>query len=102
LSAVSAGKLLTIVVDNQIGRKPLAAGEVTQAARLFPRATGRRASHAPALMPAGQVFVEPGLAIKQASPFRKALVIDPARAAYPGGSYEVTNSTVEAGAARCS
>lgn len=52
----------------------------------------------------GEVFVELGLAIKQASPFRTTIVIElsntvetiyiPHRAAYAGGSYEVTNSTV--------
>jgi neutral ceramidase len=55
----------------------------------------------------GEIFVELGLAIKQASPFRTTLVIElsncvetvyvPTRAAYAGGSYEVTNSTVEPG-----
>jgi hypothetical protein len=55
----------------------------------------------------GEIFVELGLAIRQASPFRTTLVIElcnsvetiyvPTRAAYAGGSYEVTNSTVEAG-----
>jgi hypothetical protein len=55
----------------------------------------------------GEVFVELGLAIKQASPFRTTLVIElsqcvetvyiPTRAAYAGGSYEVTNSTLEPG-----
>lgn len=56
----------------------------------------------------GEVFVELGLAIKQASPFRTTLVVElancvetayiPTRAAYAGGSYEVTNSAVQAGA----
>lgn len=51
----------------------------------------------------GEVFVELGLAIKQASPFRTTMVVEltncvetiyiPNRAAYAGGSYEVTNST---------
>ncbi len=51
----------------------------------------------------GEAFVELGLAIKQASPFRTTLVIElsncvetiyvPTRAACAGGSYEVTNST---------
>lgn len=52
----------------------------------------------------GEVFVELGLAIKQASPFRTTIIIElsntvetiyiPTRAAYAGGSYEVTNSAV--------
>jgi hypothetical protein len=55
----------------------------------------------------GEVFVELGLAIKQASPFRTTLVIElsncvetiyvPTRAAYAGGSYEVTNSALQPG-----
>lgn len=55
----------------------------------------------------GEVFVELGLAIKQASPYRTTLVVElsncvetiyvPTRAACAGGSYEVTNSTVEPG-----
>jgi neutral ceramidase len=55
----------------------------------------------------GEVFVELGLAIKQASPFRSTFVIElsnsvetiyvPHRAAYAGGSYEVTNSNVMPG-----
>lgn len=55
----------------------------------------------------GEVFVDLGLAIKQASPFQTTLVIElcntvetvyiPTRAAYAGGSYEVTNSAVAAG-----
>lgn len=55
----------------------------------------------------GEVFVELGLAIKQASPFRTTLVVElsnavetiyvPHRAAWAGGSYEVTNSTVKPG-----
>lgn len=55
----------------------------------------------------GEVFVELGLAIKQASPFRTTLVVElsnavetiyvPHRAAYAGGSYEVTNSAVQPG-----
>lgn len=55
----------------------------------------------------GEVFVELGLAIKQASPFRTTLVIElsnavetiyiPHRAAYAGGSYEVTNSNLQPG-----
>ncbi len=55
----------------------------------------------------GEVFVNLGLAIKQASPFKTTLIIElsncvetvyiPTRAAYAGGSYEVTNSTVQPG-----
>ena len=55
----------------------------------------------------GEVFVELGLAIKQASPFPTTMVIElsnavetiyiPHRAAYAGGSYEVTNSAVQPG-----
>lgn len=55
----------------------------------------------------GEVFVELGLAIKQGSPFRTTLVLElsncvetiyiPTRAAYAGGSYEVTNSATEPG-----
>jgi neutral ceramidase len=55
----------------------------------------------------GEVFVELGLAIKHGSPFRTTMVIElsnavesiyvPPRAAYAGGSYEVTNSTVQPG-----
>lgn len=55
----------------------------------------------------GEVFVELGLAIKHGSPFRTTIVIElsnavesiyvPHRAAYAGGSYEVTNSTVQPG-----
>lgn len=55
----------------------------------------------------GEVFVELGLAIKQGSPFRTTLVIElsnsvetiyiPHRAAYAGGSYEVTNSALQPG-----
>ncbi|MCA9059020.1 MAG: neutral/alkaline non-lysosomal ceramidase N-terminal domain-containing protein [Planctomycetaceae bacterium] len=55
----------------------------------------------------GEVFVELGLAIKQASPFRQTMVIElsnavetiyvPHRAAYAGGSYEVTNSALQPG-----
>lgn len=55
----------------------------------------------------GEVFVDLGLAIKHASPFKTTLVIElsncvetlyvPHRAAYAGGSYEVTNSAVEPG-----
>jgi len=55
----------------------------------------------------GEVFVELGLAIKQGSPYRTTLVMElsncvetiyiPHRAAYAGGSYEVTNSAVSPG-----
>jgi hypothetical protein len=55
----------------------------------------------------GEIFVDLGLAIKQASPFRTTLVVEltncvetmyvPTRAAYAGGSYEVTNSSLEPG-----
>jgi hypothetical protein len=55
----------------------------------------------------GEVFVDLGLAIKRASPFKTTLIIElsncketlyiPTRAAYAGGSYEVTNSALEAG-----
>jgi neutral ceramidase len=55
----------------------------------------------------GEVFVELGLAIKQASPFKTTLIVElsncvetmyiPTRAAYAGGSYEVTNSALEPG-----
>ncbi len=55
----------------------------------------------------GEAFVELGLAIKQGSPYRTTLVIElsncvetiyvPTRAAYAGGSYEVTNSNVQPG-----
>lgn len=55
----------------------------------------------------GEVFVELGLAIKRASPFDTTMVIElsnavetiyiPHRAAYVGGSYEVTNSTLQPG-----
>ena len=56
----------------------------------------------------GEVFVDLGLAIKRASPFRTTMVIElsnhvetiyiPHRAAYVGGSYEVTNSALQPGA----
>jgi hypothetical protein len=56
----------------------------------------------------GEVFVELGLAIKQGSPYRTTLVVElsntvetiyvPNRAAYAGGSYEVTNSALQPGA----
>ncbi|MBL8891591.1 MAG: neutral/alkaline non-lysosomal ceramidase N-terminal domain-containing protein [Planctomycetaceae bacterium] len=55
----------------------------------------------------GEVFVELGLAIKRGSPFGTTIVLElsnavesiyiPHRAAYAGGSYEVTNSTVQPG-----
>ena len=55
----------------------------------------------------GEVFVELGLAIKQASPFKTTMIVElsntvetiyiPHRAAYAGGSYEVTNSNVQPG-----
>lgn len=55
----------------------------------------------------GEVFVELGLAIKQASPFPTTMVVElcgavetiyvPHRAAYAGGSYEVTNSNLQPG-----
>ncbi|MFO1023033.1 MAG: hypothetical protein U0903_20405 [Planctomycetales bacterium] len=55
----------------------------------------------------GEVFVELGLAIKNASPFKTTLVVElsnnletlyvPTRYAYVGGGYEPTNSTLEPG-----
>ena len=55
----------------------------------------------------GEVFVELGLAIKQASPYRQTLVIElansveagyiPTRLAYQGGGYEVLNSAFQPG-----
>lgn len=55
----------------------------------------------------GEVFAELGLAIKRNSPFRTTLIMTlsnsvescyiPTRAAYVGGGYEVTNSTVQPG-----
>jgi hypothetical protein len=55
----------------------------------------------------GEIFVELGLAIKRASPFRTTLVVElcncvetlyvPTRAAYAGGGYEVTNSALQPG-----
>lgn len=55
----------------------------------------------------GEIFVELGVAIKQASPFQTTLVVElancvetiyiPTRAAYVGGGYEATNSTLEPG-----
>ncbi len=51
-----------------------------------------------------EIFVELGLAVKQASPYRTTMVVElancvetiyiPTRAAHAGGSYEVTNSNV--------
>ena len=55
----------------------------------------------------GEVFVDLGLAIKRASPFRTTFVVElcncvetiyvPTRVAYAGGSYEVTNSALQPG-----
>jgi hypothetical protein len=55
----------------------------------------------------GEIFVELGLAIKRASPFKTTLVVElancvetmyvPTRAAYVGGGYEATNSALEPG-----
>jgi hypothetical protein len=55
----------------------------------------------------GEVFVDLGLAIKQASPFKQTIIVElanavetiyvPTRAAHAGGSYEVLNSTVKPG-----
>lgn len=55
----------------------------------------------------GEVFVDLGLAIKQASPYKTTLIVElsnavetiyvPHRAAYAGGSYEVTNSNLQPG-----
>ncbi len=55
----------------------------------------------------GEVFVDLGLAIKQASPYRQTIIVElanavetiyvPTRAAHAGGSYEVLNSTVKPG-----
>lgn len=55
----------------------------------------------------GEVFVELGLAIKRASPYRTTLIVElsnavetiyvPHRTAYVGGSYEVTNSALQPG-----
>lgn len=55
----------------------------------------------------GEVFVDLGLAIKRNSPFKTTLLLElsnqvetiyvPTRAAYAGGSYEVTNSATEPG-----
>ncbi len=52
----------------------------------------------------GEIFVDLGLAIKQGSPYRNTMVVElcycvetiyiPTRAAFAGGSYEVTNSNV--------
>jgi len=56
----------------------------------------------------GEVFVDLGLAIKQASPFRTTLVVElcncvetvyiPTRVSYAVGSYEVTNAALKPGA----
>ena len=55
----------------------------------------------------GEVLVDLGLAIKHNSPFRTTLLLElsnqvetiyvPTRAAYAGGSYEVTNSATQPG-----
>lgn len=55
----------------------------------------------------GEIFVDLGLAIKRASPFRQTMIVElsncvetiyiPTRAAYAGGSYEVTNSLTQPG-----
>jgi neutral ceramidase len=55
----------------------------------------------------GEIFVELGLAIKQGSPYDHTMIVElsncaemiyiPTRAAYAGGSYEVTNSMVMPG-----
>ncbi|MBI1348311.1 hypothetical protein GC163_18710 [bacterium] len=55
----------------------------------------------------GEIFVELGLAIKHASPFKTTLIVElsqavetiyiPNRQAYAGGGYEVTNSLVQPG-----
>jgi NurA-like 5'-3' nuclease len=54
-----------------------------------------------------EIFVELGLAIKQASPFKRTLVVEicndrpsyvPTRKAFAEGSYEVTNARVKPGA----
>jgi neutral ceramidase len=55
----------------------------------------------------GEIFVELGLAIKQASPFKTTLIVElancaetlyvPTRVAYVGGGYEVVNSAVKPG-----
>ena len=55
----------------------------------------------------GEVFVELGLAIKKGSPFKNTFVVElanvvetiyiPTQRAYPGGSYEVTNSVLKPG-----
>ncbi len=55
----------------------------------------------------GEIFVELGLAIKQGSPYDHTVIVElsncaemiyiPTRAAYAGGSYEVTNSMVMPG-----
>jgi len=54
----------------------------------------------------GEIFVELGLAIKQASPFRTTLVVElandypsyvPTKKAFAEGSYETVNSRVQPG-----
>ena len=54
----------------------------------------------------GEIFAELGLAIKQASPFKRTLVMSicndrpsyvPTRKAFTEGSYEVTNARVQPG-----
>lgn len=55
----------------------------------------------------GEVFVELGLAIKKASPFKRTMVVElanasethyiPTREQYPGGGYEATNSVLKPG-----
>jgi len=55
----------------------------------------------------GEVFVDLGLAIKRGSPFRTTMIVElsncketiyiPTRAAFAGGSYEVTNAATEPG-----
>jgi hypothetical protein len=55
----------------------------------------------------GEIFVELGLAIKQASPYKTTLIVElansvetiyvPTRVAYAGGGYEAINSTVKPG-----
>src|SRR6185295_17001882 len=54
----------------------------------------------------GEVFVELGLAIKQASPFKTTLVVElandcpayvPTKKAFAEGSYEIVNSRIQSG-----
>ena len=77
------------------------------AARHFDEATTHRlAAFGLAMMP-GEIFVELGLAIKQASPFKTTLVVElansvetmyvPTRVAAVGGGYEAINSALEPG-----